>query len=274
MSEARIYILLLSACLIGNVCSVPADETGAGCGEDAEGLSRQPGDSWQEDCNRCRCLATGVKGCTRRWCGGGGSSKCVDSAGQERQDGERWEETPDLCSCTEGLVVCTSLAVIPGTKKDKASGVRFPGAENQDRAGEEEQDGAGGDGQDRSLFRRIPGKDVSQTAQCRQAGVSDCVAVSMNYQHLDTVGQSISLIEGSGVTMNLRHPPTGSSSLSYNFSLADGGEGIVTVRHNAGSVFASIRPNTGPVLFYIEACGQGCTVMYQRQKSFFNQFTD
>merc|ERR1712013_390939 len=200
MSEARIFIILLSACLIGYVCSVPADETGAGCGEDAEGLSRQPGDSWQEDCNRCRCLATGVKGCTRRWCGG--------------------------------------------------------------------------DGQDRSLFRRIPGKDVSQTAQCRQAGVSDCVAVSMNYQHLDTVGQSISLIEGSGVTMNLRHPPTGSSSLSYNFSLADGGEGIVTVRHNAGSVFASIRPNTGPVLFYIEACGQGCTVMYQRQKSFFNQFTD
>jgi len=274
MSEARIYILLLSACLAGYVSSVPAEETGVGCGEDAEGVSRQPGDSWQEDCNRCRCLATGVKGCTRRWCGGGSSRKCVDSEGQERQDGESWEETPDICSCTEGLVVCTSLAVIPGTKKDQASGVRFPGAENQDRAGEEKQDGAAGDGQDRSLFRRIPGKDVSQTAQCRQAGVSDCVAVSMNYQHLDTVGQSISMIEGSGVTMNLRHPPTGSSSLSYNFSLTDGGEGIVTVRHNAGSVFASIRPNTGPVLFYIEACGQGCTVMYQRQKSFFNQFTD
>merc|ERR1712033_74773 len=142
MNEARIYILLLSACLAGYVSSVPADETGVGCGEDDEGVSRQPGDSWQEDCNRCRCLATGVKGCTRRWCGGGVSRKCVDSAGQERQDGESWEETPDICSCTEGLVVCTSLAVIPGTKKDKNSRVRFPGVNNQDRATEDNQERA------------------------------------------------------------------------------------------------------------------------------------
>jgi len=274
MSEARIYILLLSACLAGYVSCVPAGQAGPDCGVDDEGLRRQPGDSWQEECNRCRCLTTGVKGCTRRFCGGEVSRTCVDSQGQERQDGERWEETPDICSCTEGLVVCTSLAVIPGTKKDKNSGVRFPGANNQDTAGQDSQDRAEEDAQDRSLFTRVPGKDVSQTAQCRQAGVSNCVAVNMNYQYLDTVGQSLSLIQGSGVTMNLRHPPTGSTSLSYNFSLGDGGEGTVTVRHNTGSVFASIRPSTGPVLFYIEACGQGCTVMYQRQKSYFNQFTD
>merc|ERR1711973_746117 len=272
--ELRMLNILLYAILITCVSCVPAGDEGGSCGSDERGLERQPGDSWQEDCNRCRCLSTGVKGCTRKFCGGEVSRKCVDSQGQERQDGERWEETPDICSCTEGLVVCTSLAVIPGTKKDKNSGVRFPGANNQDTAGQDSQDRAEEDGQDRSLFTRVPGKDVSQTAQCRQAGVSNCVAVNMNYQYLDTVGQSLSLIQGSGVTMNLRHPPTGSTSLSYNFSLGDGGEGTVTVRHNTGSVFASIRPSTGPVLFYIEACGQGCTVMYQRQKSYFNQFTD
>merc|ERR1712002_362426 len=154
--EIRMLNILLYAILITCVSCVPAGDEGGSCGEDDEGLSRQPGDSWQEDCNRCRCLASGVKGCTRKFCGGEVSRKCVDSQGQERQDGERWEETPDICSCTEGLVVCTSLAVIPGTKKDKNSGVRFPGVNNQDRAPE---DKAEEDEQKRSLFDRVPGRD-------------------------------------------------------------------------------------------------------------------
>merc|ERR1719500_2408161 len=41
---------------------------GEGCGVDEKGALRQPGESWQEDCNRCRCLASGVPACTRRIC--------------------------------------------------------------------------------------------------------------------------------------------------------------------------------------------------------------
>merc|ERR1712002_1111075 len=207
--ELRMLNILLYAILITCVSCVPAGDEGGSCGSDERGLERQPGDSWQEDCNRCRCLSTGVKGCTRKFCGGEVSRKCVDSDGQARQEGERWEEVPDMCSCTEGVVVCTSLAVITGTKIDRPSEVRFPGR---------------GSSKDRSLFTRQTGKDVSNTVQCRQTGVTQCIPV--------------------------------------------------TVNQSTGSVFASIRPNTGPVIFYVEACGQGCTVMYQRQKSFFNQFTD
>merc|ERR1712240_864835 len=257
--EIRMLNILLYAILITCVSCVPAGDEGGSCGSDERGLERQPGDSWQEDCNRCRCLSTGVKGCTRKFCGGEVSRKCVDSDGQARQEGERWEEVPDMCSCTEGVVVYTSLAVITGTKIDRPSEVRFPGQ---------------GSSKDRSLFTRHTGKDVSNTVQCRQTGVTQCIPVTINYHLLDTVGQSISLLQGSGVTINITQPPRGSDTLSYTFSLDDGGEGTVTVRQSTGSVFASIRPNTGPVIFYVEACGQGCTVMYQRQKSFFNQFTD
>ena len=251
--------ILLYAILITCVSCVPAGDEGGSCGSDERGLERQPGDSWQEDCNRCRCLSTGVKGCTRKFCGGEVSRKCMDSDGQARQEGERWEEVPDMCSYTEGVVVCTSLAVITGTKIDRPSEVRFPGQ---------------GSSKDRSLFTRQTGKDVSNTVQCRQTGVTQCIPVTINHHLLDTVGQSIGLLQGSGVTINITQPPRGSDTLSYTFSLDDGGEGTVTVRQSTGSVFASIRPNTGPVIFYVEACGQGCTVMYQRQKSFFNQFTD
>ena len=41
----------------------------ASCGVDERGVARSVGDSWKEDCNRCRCLESGVPGCTRRFCG-------------------------------------------------------------------------------------------------------------------------------------------------------------------------------------------------------------
>ena len=41
----------------------------SGCGADEGGVVRQPGDSWQEECNRCHCLASGRSGCTKQICG-------------------------------------------------------------------------------------------------------------------------------------------------------------------------------------------------------------
>ena len=79
----------------------------------------------------------------------------------------------------------------------------------------------------------------------------------------------------------LRRAPTVSPSgtMSYSFSLCDGGEGMVTVRPNketgtGASVFASIKPVTGTVIYSVEACGQGCNVLYERDIAYFNQFED
>ena len=41
----------------------------SGCGADEGGALRQPGDNWQDDCNTCRCLASGRPRCTRMFCG-------------------------------------------------------------------------------------------------------------------------------------------------------------------------------------------------------------
>ena len=92
-----------------------------GCGVNERGVLRQPGDNWQEDCNRCRCLAAGVPGCTKKFCGGFPSlgkylkvclansfltsnpflvepkpKTCLDSLGNTRQEGEEWEESADM----------------------------------------------------------------------------------------------------------------------------------------------------------------------------------
>ena len=70
-----------------------------------------------------------------------------------------------------------------------------------------------------------------------------------------------------------------SGSESYSFSLSDGGEGMVTVRPREDpaiqpAVFASIKPVTGAVMYFIESCGQGCNVIFERDRGYFNQFQD
>merc|ERR1711915_100215 len=40
----------------------------SGCGRNERGVLRKPGDIWDEQCNQCRCLNSGVPGCTRKFC--------------------------------------------------------------------------------------------------------------------------------------------------------------------------------------------------------------
>ena len=57
-------------CLIFIVsASVAFPQAKSGCGVDEQGVVHKPGDSWQEECNRCRCLPSGVPGCTKKLCG-------------------------------------------------------------------------------------------------------------------------------------------------------------------------------------------------------------
>merc|ERR1712008_120507 len=241
-STASMNSLLLVCVLVVGASAFPQSQSG--CGADDRGALRKPGDSWQEACNRCRCLASGRPGCTRKFCG----------------------DFPSLAEPVE-------------SKRDNpspvaAAGVNFPGSKQKpkDTAGTGQDTGA-------TLFTADLTRDVSRTVQCRQAGVSNCLAVKINYEYLATSvqpGDFLDFMSGSALSMKLRRPPSGSSSssLSYSFSLSDGGEGTVTVRPRTGSVFASVRPLTGAIMFAVESCGQACNVMYQRDTGYFNQFKD
>jgi len=280
--------------------TLAAPQTGGLCGVGEGGEERVPGESWQEDCNRCRCLSSGIPACTKKLCtvpaiGG----RCQDSQGRARQEGERWEESSAGCSCEGGEVSCTQLTVIT----EERGVVRFPGSRTcTDQGGRTREEGESwaqecntcsctqgitacteifcvnitqGPGY---LLEPNSARDVSKTAQCRQAGGQNCRAVRLNQELLQSLnpGDSINLIQGVDISMKLRRAPTGSpsSTLSYGFSLAGGGEGTVTVRPSTGSVFASIKPASGSVSLTVEACGQGCNTLYERDSQFFNQFQD
>merc|ERR1712198_83330 len=130
-----------------------------------------------------------------------------------------------------------------------------------------------------TIFREDSNKDVSRTAQCNQDGVSHCRAVTINSDFLVNqlrIGEAVKFLPGINISMKLRRPPTGSVSntLSYSFSLSDGGEASLTIRPRSNSVFASIRPITGSVTYSVESCGSNCNVLYERDISYFNQFQD
>merc|ERR1719233_2258573 len=55
--------------IITVVITVATAALGPGCGMDKNtGDKRQPGDTWTEACNMCRCLKSQVPACTRRLC--------------------------------------------------------------------------------------------------------------------------------------------------------------------------------------------------------------
>eukprot|EP00092_Neocalanus_flemingeri_P080019 GFUD01099766.1.p1 GENE.GFUD01099766.1~~GFUD01099766.1.p1 ORF type:complete len:387 (-),score=87.47 GFUD01099766.1:107-1267(-) len=126
-------IICLVVLIIG-VIAFPQAETG--CGQDERGVSRKPGDRWQEDCNRCRCLTAGIPGCTKRLCGNfpiaPQKKECKDSLGNTREEGGQWEDGSEICSCGGGVVVCNTLIAITDVKRDKTSGgISFPGSKQQ-----------------------------------------------------------------------------------------------------------------------------------------------
>jgi len=115
------------------------------CGSDERGVARVAGDTWQEDCNRCKCTEELLPGCTKRFCGvfppppspsptlkptssaprvgGGGimfpgdsraeqttltTLSCTDSSGERREVGESWAEECNTCRCgNKGIALCT-----------------------------------------------------------------------------------------------------------------------------------------------------------------------
>merc|ERR1711872_285432 len=75
-----IFIFAIIATVVGTT----------GCGKDERGSPRQPGDTWRQECNRCRCLVTRVPACTRRLCQDFGKNLEpdleVDAGGDDEKD--------------------------------------------------------------------------------------------------------------------------------------------------------------------------------------------
>jgi len=137
-----------------------------------------------------------------------------------------------------------------------------------------------GDCQDFYLFTEDPSKDKSSIPQCNQDGVENCRAVTINNGLLTSKvpsEQFIKLIQGTDIELQLKGNPTAGSSpgrQSYRFSLTDGGEASMTVNSKTGGVYGTIRPLTGDYLYTLEAAFGGGSVLYQRNKNYFNQFED
>merc|ERR1719367_2660779 len=71
--------------------STRAEEV-SGC-LDSEGTRREEGDSWDEDCNRCRCTNTGSS-CTKKLCNFELGLPCIDDQNVTRQHSESWMKEP------------------------------------------------------------------------------------------------------------------------------------------------------------------------------------
>eukprot|EP00092_Neocalanus_flemingeri_P005529 GFUD01005959.1.p1 GENE.GFUD01005959.1~~GFUD01005959.1.p1 ORF type:complete len:421 (+),score=92.82 GFUD01005959.1:48-1265(+) len=133
------------------------------------------------------------------------------------------------------------------------------------------------------LFELKLQANVSTIPQCLQEGIVACRAVKLDRELLEslTLGRIVMLVEGTtDFTMELTNSPSGSklSSVAYSFLLSTGGSGTMTVRNNEDphkepSVFASINTH-GKWMYFVESCGEDCTIIYQRDSNFFNNFED
>jgi len=128
--------------LAGSAWSLPQTGTNL-CGTNERGFARQAGDTWQEECNRCRCTDNLLPGCTKRFCGPfpdkspapeGGEASSVGSAPQTRTNlcgsdergvarkaGDTWQEECNRCRCTDNLIPgCTERLCAPFPDKSPA----------------------------------------------------------------------------------------------------------------------------------------------------------
>jgi len=270
-------------CVLGVVSCLPQTGTNL-CGTDERGTVRQAGDTWQQDCNRCRCTDNLLPGCTKRFCGGFSQSSstpaprlggggggvmfpgvsrsetepapvphCTDQSGQRREVGEAWKEDCNNCRCGNTAVpLCTQRFCIDVEQFRK----------------------------DRYLFTVDTSRSTEGIVQCRSDGARNCQAVILHPSQLSPSAQSgsqfLKLLPGSEVELEVVRGPADQSSptLSYQFSLTDGGDGSLTYRPATSASQGAFRPTTGSVHYTVEACGDGCNVIYERDSDYFSQFED
>merc|ERR1712228_291502 len=131
LDSENMKVLLCLAIVISTITSFPQSKTG--CGVNERGVVRRPGDIWDEQCNQCRCLRSGVPGCTRKFCESnpGQNKSCKDREGNERSEGALWQEikSRNVCACRAGVVLCGSLQPVTTERnlRTQTSSISFPG---------------------------------------------------------------------------------------------------------------------------------------------------
>jgi len=306
------------------------------CGFDAEkNRTRVPGDSWSEECNRCRCLGAGVKACTKRKCETEvtrtSETNCEDTEGQTRLEGESWT-LPDgfnNCTCSRGLPICTRLIGVTDKVEQNLCGEdrkegdswkvdcntcncvstsqspvcteiaclpnsdgctdKYGNSRNSGESWKEECNTCRCRKGRKSCTRKFclveedtelvylleadNSKDVQKISQCKQEAVNNCESVKVDLDLVRSVktGDVVHLMENSNISMRV----SSVSSSSVQFQVVGGGEATLTTGgQTSSSVYGTVRPHGAGVIFYIESCGEDCSVLYQRSLDFFNDQED
>ena len=127
------------------------------------------------------------------------------------------------------------------------------------------------------LFTVDTSKKTDEIIQCKSEGAKNCKAVNLNPEHLSSSSSRfLKLFPGSDVELTVTRGPASQDTptLSYQFSLTDGGQGSLTYRQSTLALYGSFKPISGSVHYTVESCGAGCNVIYERDSNFFDQFQD
>ena len=121
------------------------------------------------------------------------------------------------------------------------------------------------------LFTEDGSQRPGEVAQCSNPGVRSCLTVKLNYENLNKHGgqESLGLVPGSGVQVELEdkvvegHGKT--MNVTFTFSLVgqEGGEGTLTFRPETQNTHGMFMSGDGTVHYQVETCGDKCTVLYQ-----------
>jgi len=295
--------ILLLSCLVTLAVALPQTSSNL-CGTNERGAPRQAGDTWMDQCNRCRCTERLVPGCTRRFC---------------NIDIELSTKTPELIvspvSQTPELIVSPVSESSETRNNNNHNGggvVNFPGANSEaltrdegkvciDSDGNKRSEGdswkdscntcgcgpngltfctqklciAFAEDKDQFLLTEDTSRETSGIPQCGQDGVKTCQAVNVDFRNLKD-GQIVKLIQGSNIQLQVRKIPTDTTAQrqSFGFGILDGGEASMNINTLTGGAYGSIKPLTGDLQYSLEAVNPSGSVLISRDINYFNQFED
>merc|ERR1712013_708963 len=122
---------------------------------------------------------------------------------------------------------------------------------------------------------------VTETPQCLQDGVVSCNGVRLDTDLIPSLkeGSVVMMLPGKDFAMEVqRFALSKTRNTSYHFLLSTGGSATMTVGENEDpekepSVYATIRTH-GKWIYFVDSCGEDCTVILTRDSNYFNQFED
>lgn len=290
--------LLLLSSLVTLTFALPQTATNL-CGSNERGAPRQAGDTWMEECNRCRCTERLVPGCTRKFCNLEQSTKtpqliqtpvnqgsASDTRNNNNNNGAGVVNFPGASSgASSGALTREDKKVcLDSEGNERSEGDSWKNACNTCRCG---PNGLAfctqifcaaifaEDTKDKFLLTEDATKDTSLIPQCGQAGILTCRAVSIDIRNLSE-GQIVRLIQGSDIQLQVRKTPSDPSALrqSFVFGVLDGGEATMSINTSTGGVYGTIKPFTGDLQYALEAVNPSGSVLISRDINYFNQFED